>query len=67
MVNLIDKGLSELDEQERRILTEFYITGSKRAAERLAEQYGFDQSMIYRFKDRALEKLTISMYGITNY
>ena len=57
------KGLGVLTQDERKILDRFYITGGHQAAEDLATEYAADIKTIYRWKDAALRKFTIALYG----
>ena len=66
LVNLIGKGIKGLDATEYKILSMFYMDG-KYSVMRMVEELGYEQSQIYRMKDRALYKFTIEMYGITDY
>ena len=59
----MERGLSSLTEEERKLLTRFYITPEKGAAERLATDLNIDIKTVYHRKDRALRKFTIAMYG----
>jgi len=64
-VSLVDQGLSVLTREERKILDRFYIIGERRAAEDLAVEYAADTKTIYKWKDKALRKFTIALYGYT--
>ena len=66
LVNLIGKGIKGLDEKDIKILSMFYMDG-KYSVMRMVEELGYEQSQIYRMKDRALYKFTVEMYGITDY
>jgi len=67
LVNVLDKSLDALDENERRIIDLFYIHPQTRHVERLMQELGYEQSQIYRKKDEALHKITVSMYGMADY
>lgn len=64
-VDFMNKGLSILDSAERKMLERFYIVGGRRAAEDLVAEYNVDVKTIYRWKDQALRKFTIALYGCT--
>lgn len=61
---LVEKGLATLTEDERTVLDKFYISRPTRHVDRLCEELHSEKSTIYRIKDIALKKFTISMYGI---
>lgn len=62
-IEFMDKGLNILNPDERKLLDRFYITGGRRAAEDLAGEFAADVKTIYAWKDRALRKFTIALYG----
>lgn len=62
-IEFMEKGLNILDQDERKLLDRFYITGGRRAAEDLAGEFAADVKTIYAWKDRALRKFTIALYG----
>ncbi len=64
-VRLVDAGLELLSPEERLILDRFYINPERGAADRLAGDIGIDVKTVYRWKDAALRKFTISLYGST--
>lgn len=59
----VERGLSVLDEEERKILDRFYIIRQKGAAELLADEMNLDIKTIYHRKDAAVRKFTIAMCG----
>ena len=67
IVEIVERGLSGLDDGERFVLSAFYISRPKKHVENCCEQLHLEQSQVYRMKDRALYKFTISMYGIVDY
>lgn len=67
LVNLVDKGLSGLEKQERLVLEKFYIYRTKGYMDDLMQELGYEQSHVYNVKDRALHKFTIAMYGLIEY
>lgn len=67
MVELIEKGLSGLDDEEKLVLDRFYINRSQGHVERLMEELNFEQRQVYNIKDKALYKFTIAMYGMVEY
>lgn len=64
IVTLIERGLAGLSVNERLILERFYIYRTKDCIERLCNELGYEQAQIYRLRNEALYKFTISMYGI---
>lgn len=64
LVKLTEKGLLGLSEEEMEVLDAFYITGSERCVDVLRERLGYEKSQIYRIRERALYKFTVSCYGI---
>lgn len=67
LVELTEKGLGRLNEDEKRTLELFYIHRHKYHVERLMEELGYEKTRIYSLKDSALYKFTISMYGLPEY
>jgi hypothetical protein len=63
-VDMVDKGLSMLSEEERTVLDRFFIHHRKGNVNRLCEELFIEQSTAYRWKDQALRKFTISLYGV---
>lgn len=63
-VELTEKGLSVLTEEEKTILDVFYIARPYDHVLMLAEMFNVEKSEIYRRKDEALRKFTIAMYGV---
>ena len=62
-VELVELGLSVLNDEERLILDGFYIRSEKGAADRLAGDLALDVKTVYRRKDAALRRFTIALYG----
>lgn len=65
-VKRVERGLTELSEDERVILNRFYIYPEKGAAERLAMDLGIDVKTVYHRKDKALRKFTLAMCGVVD-
>lgn len=63
-VELTEKGLAVLTEDEKTILDVFYIARPYDHVLRLAEMFNVEKSEIYRRKDEALRKFTVAMYGV---
>lgn len=64
-VKAMDRALGVLMPEEYLILERFYIHPEKKAADRLAGDLHVDIKTVYRWKDDALRKFTIALYGIT--
>ena len=67
LVEIVERGLSNLEEDERFILDAFYISRQKKHIERCTERLHLEQAQVYRMKDKALYKFTIAMYGLIDY
>lgn len=67
LVDLVEKGLSGLSDQQRTILTTFYIDRPQGHIDLLMERLHVEQAQIYRMKDDALYQFTVSMYGLIDY
>ena len=63
-IEITEKGLSALTENEKKILTRFYINRSKGYVERLCDELFISKTELYRQKDEALKKFTMVCYGI---
>ena len=66
LVVRMDKALSMLDDQERLVLERFYINRSPGYIDRLCEELGYERAQIYRKKDAALYKFTVTLYGLVD-
>lgn len=64
-VALVDAGLEILTKEERTILERFYVHPERGAADRLAGDLNIDEKTVYKRKDAALRKFTVSLYGGT--
>lgn len=60
---LTEKGLSALTERERYVLEGFYFGECHNHVETLCRNMNVEKSTLYRIKDEALRKFTLSMYG----
>ena len=59
----MERALRSLPREERMVLERFYIHPEKGSVERLCSELGAESSTIYRKRDKALRKFTISLYG----
>ena len=64
LIDIIEKGLSVLDDEERTVLEEFYINRSSCHIDKLCDKLHCEKSTVYRIKDTALYKFTVAMYGV---
>ena len=64
-VAAVDASLEVLSAEDRLILDRFYIYPEKGAADRLAGDLHIDVKTVYKRKDDALRRFTISLYGET--
>lgn len=67
MVRLVERGLTPLSNEEQYVLDMFYINRTENYIEKLMSALKYEKSQIYRIKDDAIYKFTISMYGIEEY
>jgi ArpU family phage transcriptional regulator len=67
LVDIIERGIAGLNEQERKVIERFYIYRTKDYLERIMDETGYERAQVYRIKDDALYKFTIYMYGISEY
>ena len=63
-VRLIENALRQLDRQEYLILYRLYINPKDKPLEQLCQELEMEKSSIYRRRDRALERFTLSLYGL---
>ena len=63
LVELTEKGLSVLDERERKIIDGFYFEKSDNNVERMCEKFHLEKTRLYELREIALKKFTIAMYG----
>lgn len=62
-VSRVSNALSILTDDEKKILTRFYIVPERGVAFNLAEEKHVEHKTIYRWKDAALERFATAMYG----
>lgn len=63
-IAITEKGLAVLDEDEKNILTRFYINRQKGYVERLCDELFISKTELYRQKEDALKRFTMVCYGI---
>lgn len=64
-VSATQRALTALTEEERMILQQMVISPQRGGVAQLCEKLCCEHSSVYRKRDRALEKFTIALYGIT--
>ena len=63
-VRRIERGLAGLTDNERLVLHRFFVSREHGHVDRLCEELGYEERTIYRIKDSALKKFTLSMFGV---
>lgn len=63
LVELTEKGLSVLDERERKIIDGFYFSKTDNNVERMCTEFHLEKTRLYELREIALKKFTIAMYG----
>lgn len=62
-VSRVSNALSILTDDEKKLLTRFYIVPERGVAYSMADEKHVDHKTVYRWKDAALERFAIAMYG----
>lgn len=63
-IALIDRGLEALTDDERLVLTKFYIDRTPRYMDELCDALHVERTKIYNIREDALRKFTLMEYGI---
>ncbi len=63
-IEITEKALETLTEEERLILTRFFIEKQKRYVERLCDELFISPTRLYVKKDAALKKFTMACCGV---
>ena len=63
MVEMIERGLSALSEEQHKVLKMFFMGGG--GYRRAMEEMHIEKDTAYRRRDEALRTFTIAMYGVT--
>ena len=63
-IEITEKGLAALMQEERKILSMFYMNRSKGYVDRLCNDLYISKTELYRQKEEALKKFTLVCYGI---
>lgn len=64
-VKIVDGGLAVLSDDDKRVLELMYINSARGNVDRLCEELSIEKSGVYKRRDKALRKLTLALYGIT--
>ena len=64
-VETVDRAMSLIDDDGKKILNGFFVNRTKGYINRLCEELHLEQSHLYRRKDEALRMFTLALYGIT--
>lgn len=64
-ISRVEKGLSLLTDEQRRILELFYMRREWGYKERLCKELNISMSELYRRKDEALRQYALCRYGMT--
>ena len=63
-VEIVDGGLAVLTDEDRLVLDRFYIHPMRGNVDRLRGELGLeDERSVYKRKDKALRRFTLSLYG----
>lgn len=63
-VELIERGLAILTDDEKTVLTDFYIDRPAQYIDGLCEKLHIERSKVYTIRKNALRKFTWTQYGI---
>lgn len=63
-VSDIDTALEALNEEEKQILTEFFVNNVGKRLADIGDELGYSLATMYRKKDAALWRFAIRLYGI---
>ena len=64
-LKITDGALAALTPEEKLILHRLYICPEKGSLDKLCQGLQVEKSSIYRKRDKALQKFTYALYGIT--
>ena len=65
-IELTERGLEALDDEEKRVLYIFFINRPHGHIELLCEELCYEKTKVYSLKDRALKKFTLACYGVVD-
>ena len=64
-LKVTERALKVLKPDEKLVLYRMYISRERGALDRLCEELGCEISTVYRRRDEALKRFTMSLYGYT--
>lgn len=64
-VKQVDRGLSVLNDTQRKVLERFYIYRVSGFVDKLCDELNVEQATVYRIKNEALRRFTLATYGRT--
>lgn len=59
----MDKALTALTDEERLVLSRFYISQHKGSVDRLCEELHLEKTVVYSRKNKALRRFAVILYG----
>lgn len=62
-VRVVSNAFGVLTQEEKLILTRFFVYPEKGGIQQLCQELDVEQSSIYRKRDAALHKFTLALYG----
>lgn len=62
-VRIMERNLAALSPNEQLALRRFFINDEKYAADRIAEETGYERAQVYRIRESGLEHLARRLYG----
>ena len=65
-IEITERGLAGLTDEQRTILEMFYIDRPKGHVEKLCDELFLEKSRVYALKEDALKKFTIACYGVAD-
>ena len=63
-IEITEKGLNALTEEQKRVLYKFFIARSPGHVEALCDELCMEKSRVYAIKDIALKKFAVACYGV---
>ena len=64
-LKMTDRALGTLTPEEKLVLHRLYIVPERGSMDRLCTELGVEQSSIYRKRDKALQRFTLALYGVS--